>query len=257
MNLGESIKEASIIALAWPETKVRRIGMWYDHITRWLGFIRGDYYKAGHAAAVLVDHTDGKLRYFDFGRYHTPEKMGRLRSDNTDPELKIHTTAIFHNGGEIENIDKILTEIAAHPATHGDGVMYASVARDIDLGKALRFTDDLQRAGMVHYGPFDLRGTNCSRFVRDVIRHNTSNSWTKVKLSLPWTLTPATKWSVVNAKTQNEYFKINGSISVHQSLTPLKRAERLIIPKISSKEILPEPLVVVTNSQNTCDEGYC
>ncbi|MBL4755730.1 MAG: hypothetical protein JKY52_19315 [Flavobacteriales bacterium] len=251
MKLDEDVKEASIIALAWPRTRVRRIGVWYDRITRWLGFIKGDYYHAGHAAAVLVNHSNGALRYFDFGRYHTPEKLGRLRGDNTDPELKLLTTAKFYTDGEIENIEEVLKEIAAHPSTHGEGVMYASVARNIDLTKALKFTEDLQQAGMVHYGPFDLRGTNCSRFVRDVIRYNTRNIWVKIKLSLPWMLTPATKWSVVKAKSHGFYYKINGSISVQRSLSPIKKAERLILPQMKIKEISPEPFVVTERSSNT------
>ncbi|MBL4657943.1 MAG: hypothetical protein JKX73_08085 [Flavobacteriales bacterium] len=257
MKLNSYNKEASIIALAWPETKVRRIGVWYDQVTRWLGFIRGDYYKAGHASAVLVDHSDGALRYFDFGRYHTPEKMGRLRSENTDPELKLKAKASINNNGEIENIDEILTELGSHPATHGDGVMYASVAGNIDLDEALRVTDNLQAKGLVHYGPFDLRGTNCSRFVRDIVQKSTTDVWTKFRLALPWTLTPTTKWNVLNAQSGRFYFEVNGSILVHESLSIIKKLKRLMLQLINKEAISPEPITEIDNSCNTCGHGSC
>lgn len=252
-----NIKSSSIIALAWPETKVRRIGVWYDRVTQWLGFINGDYYKAGHAAAVLVDHSTGGLQYFDFGRYHTPEKMGRLRSNNTDPELTLNVRASFHNSGEIENIDDVLSEIAAHPSTHGDGTMYASVAGGINFEKAHDFTANLQQNGLVHYGPFDWRGTNCSRFVRDIVRTSTSSLWTKIRLSFPWTLTPATKWNVLKAHAQGEHYEVNDQVLVHKNLTLLERFESFIDGLINRDVTSPEPELIFKNSQNTCVDGKC
>jgi len=250
-------KEASIIALAWPRTRVRRIGVWYDQVTRWLGFITGDYYKAGHAAAVLVDHSNGALQYFDFGRYHTPEKMGRLRSEKTDPELKLETRAIWGGDGEIVNIGELLSEIARHSATHGDGVMYASVIPGIDLLNALRFADDLQREGLVHYGPFDLRGTNCSRFVRDIIRNSVQNAKTKIRLSLPWMITPATKWTILNASQNGEYFEIRGDVILHLQLSIVKRLEGLFQIITNKNKLRPALVKQVGYVQNTCTDGTC
>lgn len=251
MKLDKQHNKASLIALAWPDTKVRRIGVWYDQVTQWLGFIDGDYYKAGHAASVLVDHSTGALQYFDFGRYHTPEKMGRLRSHNTDPELKLQTKARTSRSGEIKNIEEILIEISAHPATHGDGVMYAGVAKNIDAKKALHFTMKLQESEMSHYGPFDIRGTNCSRFVRDIVKKSTQCRLTKFRLAFPWTLTPATKWVARNAATDGKYFEVNGKVSLHQK-TSLSIAIKQFLTWFELKaERQMEPMAMANVTQNS------
>ena len=63
-----------IIALAWPEGMVSACGSWYD-----IFFARNKKYRVGHSALALVDSVSGKLRYFDFGRYHAPKDFGRVR----------------------------------------------------------------------------------------------------------------------------------------------------------------------------------
>ena len=71
---------ATIIVLAWPDTKVVHEGKWYDIPMRWIGAIKDGHYKAGHAAFLLINNKSGDIQYFDFGRYHTPLKFGRVRS---------------------------------------------------------------------------------------------------------------------------------------------------------------------------------
>ena len=67
------------IALAWPETYCKQAGSWYEFITAALGINRNNYYKAGHAALVLVDGINKTCHYFDFGRYHSPFQHGRVK----------------------------------------------------------------------------------------------------------------------------------------------------------------------------------
>ena len=43
------------IALAWPQTYCKQPGSWYDPVTEWLGINKNNYYRAGHAATVLID----------------------------------------------------------------------------------------------------------------------------------------------------------------------------------------------------------
>ncbi len=66
------VKDATIIALAWPDTKVIHEGKWYDTPMKWLGILKDGYYSAGHAAFLLVNHNNNDVHYFDFGRYQTP-----------------------------------------------------------------------------------------------------------------------------------------------------------------------------------------
>lgn len=246
-------ESASIITLAWPTTRVRRIGVWYDQVTRWLGFIKRDYYKAGHAAAVLVDHCSGSLTYFDFGRYHTPEKTGRLRSVNTDPELNIPLKAQIGETGDIENIAQILSLISAHPATHGDGVMFAAISGGIDKAKALDFTSALQGRGLVHYGPFDLRGTNCSRFVRDFVKSTTTHTKLKLKLTFPWMITPSTKWNILNTNVEGVYYEINDSV-VTRMASPFT-IKRVVLPNFEEGQFVGNPVIAMDGSPDIGANG--
>ena len=46
---------ATILALAWPDTKVTHEGKWYDYPMKWVGAIdKEGYYNAGHAALILI-----------------------------------------------------------------------------------------------------------------------------------------------------------------------------------------------------------
>ncbi len=59
------------MSLAWPETKVAMEGKWYDEPMKWIGVIKNGKYNAGHAAFLLINHTNSEIYYFDYGRYHT------------------------------------------------------------------------------------------------------------------------------------------------------------------------------------------
>ncbi len=177
------------IALAWPGTYCKQAGAWYDSLMRLLGMNRNNYYKAGHAAIVLVDDISGKCHYFDFGRYHAPYQFGRVRGENTDPELTIHTKAIICKS-VIINLDNILNELAERKACHGAGDLHASVCR-INFNKAFSVATKLQKISPIKYGPFIWGGTNCSRFVRHVLRSGIPAFGIRIKLLLPLTITPS------------------------------------------------------------------
>ena len=112
--------QGTIIALAWPDTKVVKEGKWYDHPMRWFGFLKDNHYNAGHAALLLVNHNTGRVEYFDFGRYHTPYQYGRVRDRVTDPDVAIQLTANVQDG-EIMNIEELLSDRFNNKACHGDG----------------------------------------------------------------------------------------------------------------------------------------
>jgi hypothetical protein len=157
------------IALAWPATLCKQPNSWYDMPLRWLGINKNWFYKAGHAALVLIDDKEQKCHYFDFGRYHAPFNYGRVRSAVTDHDLAVRTIPRISNDGlRIENFRDILDELQHNKACHGDGKLYASYCR-INVELAWQKILQLQDSCPLPYGPFVRGGSNCSRFVKDAI----------------------------------------------------------------------------------------
>ena len=201
----------SIIILAWPQTPAKVIGRWYDPITKWAGYIKDGYYKAGHAAAVLVDHSSGELHYFDFGRYHMPSKLGRARNKVTDPGLHIKTKPIITNENNILNIEDIIIELNNNKVCHGIGPLYASVLENVSFKHAYDFAIGIQNKDAVPYGPYNISGTNCSRFITSIAKKSKPSGKIKFRLSASILLTPLTKANVFACN--NVYYKVyNGHI---------------------------------------------
>lgn len=194
------------VALAWPETYCKQPGYWYDPMINWLGISKNHYYKVGHAAIILVDKNDGKCYYYDFGRYQAPFKHGRARGENTDPGLAIRTRAdIAFDGKTIENLDAILDEIQHNAEYHGEGVIQASYVL-VSFNKAMAKAKYFQDRGAVEYGPFRVGGTNCSRFVRSVIRAGKPGLGKVFKLNflVPFSPTPMNNVNSLSYKTHVE-----------------------------------------------------
>lgn len=157
------------IALAWPATLCKQPNSWYDIPLRWFGINKNWFYKAGHAALVLIDDKEQKCHYFDFGRYHAPFNYARVRSAVTDHDLAMKTIpSISDDGLRIENFREILDELQHNKACHGDGKLYASYCR-INFQLAWQKAAQLQDSCPLPYGPFVRGGSNCSRFVNDAI----------------------------------------------------------------------------------------
>lgn len=183
-----------VIALAWPKAWAKEAGDGYDRLMRGLGFNDGGFYRVGHAALILVDASDGSCHYFDFGRYHTPVGMGRVRDDETDHELVISTKAQME-GKRILNLDAILCEVQSNVSTHASGPMYASYVR-IDFASAHAAAKEMQQQGMLPYGPFEKDGSNCSRFVRQIILAGEPNWAHALRLEVVPMITPTTLFPV-------------------------------------------------------------
>ncbi|MEP0367881.1 MAG: DUF6695 family protein [Cyclobacteriaceae bacterium] len=202
------IKDGIAIALAWPATFCKQAGSWYDPLMKVLGFNKNGYYRAGHAAVVLIK-KDGICQYFDFGRYHAAFGKGRVRSSMTDPELKINTVPRFRNGN-LSNLNQILQELSERSACHGTGDLHGSVVQ-VNYQRSYDKAKQLRRLSPLPYGPFIRGGTNCSRFVRAIILAGNLNVWIKLKLLFPYTITPSPmtvvrvlkKRVVIHAKKQN------------------------------------------------------
>ncbi|MEE2954406.1 MAG: DUF6695 family protein [Bacteroidota bacterium] len=190
-----------IITLAWPEGMIASAQSWYDPF-----FSKKGKYRAGHSAIVLIKETEKKCRFFDFGRYHTPQNTGRVRDVDTDPDLNIITPAIINNS-QVTNIKEILREIFNNNSTHGEGTMYAAVIKKINFQKTYDFIKKLQKKGAIHYGPFTYKGLNCSRFVAKAIRKSNPGIITRIRFKYPFCITPSPKRNITISN--NTYFVVS------------------------------------------------
>ena len=184
----KSTSDGFALVLCWPEKKCKRAYSWYDAIMKRIGVMKDDFYAVGHSAIVLIN-AKGNCHYFDFGRYQTPIELGRVRDQTTDPFFKIDTKAEMVDGG-ISNIDTILQEIQQIEETECDGKLVAGLL-SIEFESAYNQAKNLQNKGTIPYGPFLLNGTNCSRFVRDLMLKGQLSSLEKIKLKFPYMITPA------------------------------------------------------------------
>ncbi len=220
--------------LAWPKTPAIQVGSWYEGLMKLFGFNKNGYYMAGHSAIVLVDSETGKLNYFDFGRYHAPIGHGRVRDKITDPDLKINTQASFNRNGEIANLEEILLLVDANKeAFHGKNTMYASVYYGADVKKAYSFAKKLQNKGAIPYGPFEIKGTNCSRFTSSVFRAGSVNFWKKLRLILPTSLTPTTLGNVLVVAGDGYFYDVENNRVKKQTLNFYKQLKNWVLPTIS------------------------
>jgi len=189
-------KEYALI-LAWPATKCKQAGAWYDGLMHYLGFSKNGYYKVGHAGIVLINQL-GEPHYFDFGRYHAPYGNGRVRDKHTDYDLELKTRIEKNEEGNL-NIEKLIEELQYKKACHGDGVLEVSLV-EIDFNKAFCKAKTMQNRGFIPYGPFVRKGTNCSRFVQVVASKGMRFGIRKILLNLPLMLTPTPMWNVLIGK---------------------------------------------------------
>lgn len=211
------ISNSTIIALAWPDTKVVKEGKWYDMPMKWFGILKNGYYKAGHAAFLLIDHQNGEVHYFDFGRYHTPYQYGRVRDKQTDPDINVKIRAQIVNG-EITNLKEILFERYNNKACHGEGKLTAAVVKNICFNSAYQKVKELQAKEAIPYGPFTFNGSTCSRLVVQVVYEATKNKMTKFFIRLPYTIsaTPRSNKKVLNEHS-HYYEVVNGRIETYKN----------------------------------------
>lgn len=237
------------IALAWPQTYCKQPGAWYDPVTLLLGINQNNYYKVGHAALVLIDSRNLKTHYFDFGRYHAPYKHGRVRSAETDHDLKIKTAPVLsEDGQEIDNFREILTELQQNAACHGEGVLHASYC-PINFEKAFAKAKQMQENSPIPYGPFKINGSNCSRFVNTAIRAGKPgfNHWVGLNFKVPLTPTPM---SNVNALDK---YLVMPKLLKGETFCPLRKLDKqLLVATLPAPERHPH---IPENAQWLSGEG--
>jgi hypothetical protein len=223
-----SKKTGFAIALAWPRTLCKQAGAWYDHPLRWIGINKDFYYRVGHAAVVLVNVSDRNCLYFDFGRYHSPHGLGRVRDATTDHDLEIKTRAIISDG-RIINLVSILLELNSNNSCHGSGPLHGSYTA-IDFERALHTAKKMQEQSPIPYGPFVPDGTNCSRFVNTVLLAGKPALRSMLLLRFPKTFSPT---PLGNVKALKERFVIQSSFIAFSGGKPNR------IPLICHEESCP------------------
>lgn len=206
-----------IVVLAYPDTFVKMSDEWICKFLPLVGLGTKEYIKAGHAAQVLIEGASGKAHYYDFGRYITPNGLGRARSAKTDAELEIPFLMQFDAANKLINLDQLLLWLEAHPhKTHGEGRLIASVCEAIDFYKAKAYALSIQNRGSIPYGAFKKEGSNCARFVTETILAGTSEKKIKKALNFNKKFTPSGIGNVEKASTTEIFEVYKGKIKRFQ-----------------------------------------
>ncbi|GAB7257330.1 DUF6695 family protein [Polaribacter sp. OB-PA-B3] len=226
-----------IIILSYPDTVVRP-AYWETLSNFWpkIGIGSKHAVQAGHAALLLLEKGNNTIQYFDFGRYITTYGNGRVRSAETDPELKVTINAEFKND-KLINLEEILLWIESNPQkTHGDGRLVASIHEDINFNKAQTFIKNLIDSKEIPYGAFLKNGTNCARFVTDTIIASTNNNKIGKKLKKSNLLTPSPIGNVIKATTSNTIYCIyNQKVKSYLNRSILKEYKASFFKKFNGE----------------------
>jgi len=158
---------SAVLVLAWPEVTARSD----EGIMKFLksiGLVKNLNSRVGHAAMIIA--KDDSLDYYDFGRYISPRRMGRIRSGETDPGLLLKTIPLWSPLGVLENADEVCRELESKSdLTHGEGLLQMSIfyAANAELVEAK--AKQMQYSGLIGYHGLDPEQTNCARFVQTAI----------------------------------------------------------------------------------------
>lgn len=213
------------IAMAWPETLCKQPGSWYDAPLKRVGINKNHYYKIGHAAVVLIHGDKKKCHYFDFGRYHAPFQYGRVRDAETDHDLEVKTKAIINDKGQIVNNYEIISEIFSNPSCHGTGTLHSSYCK-INFESAFAQAKQMQEQSPIKYGPFQINGTNCSRFVNRVLLSGKPSLLYRFLLSYPKTISPT---PLENVRVLDNYLQIAHSEEMMEAYILENRTPKQIV----------------------------
>lgn len=158
-----SFKDFAII-LTWPDATIRGDESWMMFFKK-LGIVKNLNFKVGHTGIIIIDHTNGDMLYYDFGRYISPRGYGRARSKFSDPLLNINAQARIENN-KIVNINEIIEHLESLKSPmYGEGKLYFSIVKDINFSTAKQYGDECVTEGTYPYGAVAKNNNNCSRFI--------------------------------------------------------------------------------------------
>ena len=169
-------------------------------------------------ALLLIKKGEEKIHYFDFGRYISPPKYGRVRNELHDIELRIPIKAKWKKE-ILLNRKEILLFFGNNPEiTHGDGRLVASFCEDINFKKAYNFINKLIKKEFIKY---DIKGrntTNCSRFVYYTIYNSITSKKIKRRMLYISFITPSPVGVVIKSSTDKKIYNVK-----NQEIKKLKK----------------------------------
>ncbi|MCA5004165.1 DUF6695 family protein [Sphingobacterium bovistauri] len=185
------------IILTWPDATIRGDEKWMMFFKK-IGLVKNLNFKVGHTGVVIVNHQNGEMYFYDFGRYITPRGYGRARSKNSDPLLDISMKAVISNN-KIANIEEIIRLFEdLKPAMYGDGKLYFSIVEGINFEKAKAYGDECVEQGTFPYGAVAKNNNNCSRFITRMLMKSSTKYHFWHYINLPETIKSSPVSNLVN-----------------------------------------------------------
>jgi len=186
------------IILTWPDATIRGDEQWMMFFKR-IGLVKNLNFKVGHTGIVIVNHQNGEMLFYDFGRYITPRGYGRARSKYSDPLLEIKLNARI-NDNKIRNLEEIILHFEnLKPFMYGEGTLLFSVVEDIDFYKAREYGDSWVLRGTYPYGAVARNNNNCSRFISRMLLKSSPKFHFWHGINLPETIKSSPVSNLVNS----------------------------------------------------------
>ncbi|VTP86980.1 DUF6695 family protein [Sphingobacterium daejeonense] len=187
----------SAIILTWPDATIRGDEKWMMFFKK-IGIVKNLNFKVGHTGVVLVNHRNGEMFFYDFGRYITPRGYGRARSKDSDPMLEIKVKAKIENS-EIQNIEGIVKHFETlKSAMYGEGRLFFSIAKNINFDIAKEYGDQCVQEGTFPYGAVAKNNNNCSRFITRMLMKSSPKYHYWHGINLPETIKASPISNIVN-----------------------------------------------------------
>lgn len=207
------------IILTWPDATIRGDEKWMMFFKK-IGIVKNLNFKVGHTGIIIVNHRNGEMLFYDFGRYITPRGYGRARSSQSDPFLHIALKAKIEDN-KISNIAEIVDFLETlKPAMYGEGKLYFSIVEGINFKLAQAYGDHCVVEGSYPYGAFARNNNNCSRFITRMLLKSSSKYHFWHPINFPETIKASPISNLVNTATDRmiysftpnegiKYFRMN------------------------------------------------
>ncbi|MBL1409626.1 DUF6695 family protein [Sphingobacterium faecale] len=185
------------IILTWPDATIRGDEKWMMFFKK-IGIVKNLNFKVGHTGVVIVDHRNGNMLFYDFGRYIAPRGYGRARSQFSDPLLEIKIKAKF-SSRKIGNLPEILEHFEGlKTAMYGEGKLLLSIVDRINFSMARAYGDQCVMQGTYPYGAVARNNNNCSRFITRMLIKSSQRFHFWHMINLPETIKCSPVSNLVN-----------------------------------------------------------
>ena len=98
----ENVKaNAWALLMAFPDFYTVVDGGWHISLCEALGIVKDGLVPGGHAALAVIHKETGNIEYADLGRYTSPVGKARVRTERTDPDVKVTIKGKFDKEGDL------------------------------------------------------------------------------------------------------------------------------------------------------------